>query len=421
MFNFADDIQGKKLKLAISNFLKGQNQPAEWLDGIFISFQNSNANITLLHEYFAKWFNEHKKNIFEEIFYNLTKNKNINYNYQIYKHCIASEKNCKPLHLQQLDEFIDNGKNKAVLTALNLAVSNFEKKKYLILLFGSSGTGKTLLLQTVQKELYKNYKIDIPVRKTAVFCQQDHFYQKIICNSQYLKKNNILLLDDLQDIAPYPEQQIFLANCIDLMQNGIIVFTWSDSAFNSDRLEKKLSARLDAGLILKLKEPDIDLRLRYLEILNQKNSLGLAKNQILQIARQISQFGKLQGIIKKIELFTSIDGKMQDFEAVEKMFAEKSDKDIKNWHDIIKNLAERFNLKTEDILSARRNSKLVLCRQIAMYILRRQFGFSYTEIGKIFNGKDHSTIIYAINKIAKLLKNDKDMHKLITEMETIFK
>ena len=85
--------------------------------------------------------------------------------------------------------------------------------------------------------------------------------------------------------------------------------------------------------------------------------------------------------------------------------------------EILGSVARGFNLRTEDILGARRRPDLVLARQVAMYLCRRKLGLSYPELGRAFGGRDHSTVIHAVKKIHKLLETDKVVHNLVTELE----
>ena len=81
-------------------------------------------------------------------------------------------------------------------------------------------------------------------------------------------------------------------------------------------------------------------------------------------------------------------------------------------------MARGLNLRPEDILGGKRRPNLVLARQVAMYLCRQKLGLSYPELGRAFGGRDHSTVIHAIKKIKKLLISDKDVQRLVTQLET---
>ena len=85
--------------------------------------------------------------------------------------------------------------------------------------------------------------------------------------------------------------------------------------------------------------------------------------------------------------------------------------------EILGEVARKLNLKAEDVLGGKRRPDLVLARQISMYICRKKLGLSYPELGRAFGGRDHSTVIYAINKIKKLMVSNKSVHQLVTEIE----
>ena len=85
--------------------------------------------------------------------------------------------------------------------------------------------------------------------------------------------------------------------------------------------------------------------------------------------------------------------------------------------EILGVVARAMNLRPEDVLGGKRRPDLVLARQVSMYICRRKLGLSYPELGRAFGGKDHSTVIYAIKKIKKILVSDKALQQLVTELE----
>ena len=86
--------------------------------------------------------------------------------------------------------------------------------------------------------------------------------------------------------------------------------------------------------------------------------------------------------------------------------------------EILNEVARGLNLRPEDILGSRRRPDLVLARQVAMYLCRQKLGLSYPELGRAFGGRDHSTVIHAIKKIKKLLISNKDVQRLVTQLET---
>ena len=182
-------------------------------------------------------------------------------------------------------------------------------------------------------------------------------------------------------------------------------------------LDERLRSRLESGLVVELMEPDLDVRMRYLQAMSKERHMNLTREQMLFIAQRCSQFRLLQGLLLKVAAFCSVTGcelSQADLENIVRTgVADKTPGCL----EILGVVARAMNLRPEDVLGGKRRPDLVLARQVSMYICRRKLGLSYPELGRAFGGKDHSTVIYAIKKIKKILVSDKALQQLVTELE----
>ena len=164
-------------------------------------------------------------------------------------------------------------------------------------------------------------------------------------------------------------------------------------------------------------EPDLDVRLRYLQLMCKERRLSLTREQLLFLAQRCSQFRLLQGLMLKVGAYCAVKGRNLTQLDLENIVRTGVAEKMPGCREILSDVAKSLNLKTEDVLGGKRRPDLVLARQIAMYVCRKKLGLSYPELGRAFGGRDHSTVIHSIKKINKLLVSDKRVQALVTELE----
>lgn len=324
-----------------------------------------------------------------------------------------------PVFFQAFDDFIDSGKNANALLAARLACeSNLEEKTApanFLIFYGAPGTGKTHLLKAMQKALLDLLKpASVYFRDAVNFCQEDDLMASFRGNEGFWQ-NRALLLDNLQELTGYTHLQNKLASCLGARNGGLAAFAWTGQAQDLSALEKNLASRLAAALLVRLEEPDLATRLSFLERECQK--LGLNKTLLLWLARRASTFPALQGLIARIRFFISANNKTPDIDELEDLANEQGSSPGLGWRQIMKTVAARLKISPEDILGSERKADFVLARQLAMYLCRKRLGLSFPELGRLFGGRDHSTVIHSIKKMEKALKTDKVLHNLLTELE----
>jgi chromosomal replication initiator protein len=181
-------------------------------------------------------------------------------------------------------------------------------------------------------------------------------------------------------------------------------------------LSESLRSRLELGIIVELKDPDIDVRMRFAQAQCMAHGIDLAQEHMLLLAQRCEHLHYLSGVLLKIAAYKSLaqeDITRQDIENILKHSGEYSPVTPQ---DIIRRVAEHFSLSPEDIMGNKRKSALVFARHTAMYLCRKILGVSYPALGQLFGGKDHSTIMYSIKKIEKYIITHKDAHTTITEL-----
>jgi chromosomal replication initiator protein len=321
------------------------------------------------------------------------------------------------------EDFITNAKNAFPLALAKKIVDQKPEETYNpFILCGADGTGKTHLLETVAAEFAKKTK-KIIFQSAARFCTENIY--TIQKHEFFLQQYDVVILDDIQELVNNPSCQQQLATCIDAClrlppdKNPQMVFAYAGSVNEIKKLEERLCSRLERGLVVELMKPDMDVRLRYIQTLCKQHEITLGREQRLFLARRCAGFRLLYGLMLKIKAFIAVYDKTPTTADMENIIRSGGVDIPENYHTIMEKVAQAFNVPPEDIVHGKRRPNVVMARQTAMYICRRRLKLSYEELGRVFGGKDHSTVIYAVNKIKQLLVSNESMHNMITQLEQV--
>ncbi len=137
-----------------------------------------------------------------------------------------------------------------------------------------------------------------------------------------------------------------------------------------------------------------------------------------------SSIRELEGFLIRIAAYSSLTRREIDLnlvkEVLDKVMKHGEEKGL-SVEEVIKTVAGKFNIKISDLKSEKKNKNLVLPRQLAMFLARKHTGESFPDIGAKIGGKDHSTVIYANNKIKKLIEEDQKIKDIVREVEDLLK
>ena len=303
--------------------------------------------------------------------------------------------------------------------AASIAASQKPGKAYNpLFIYGGVGLGKTHLINAIGKYILKN-SADTP----RVCCiSAEHFTNQVIngirtnkmedFRNRYRFGCDVLLIDDIQFIAGKESTQEEFFHTFNALYElkKQIVLTSDKSPHEMSYLEERLRSRFEWGLIADIQPPDVETRIA---ILTQK-----AEAEDVEVPSEVAHYlaeythsnvreleGLLNNIIAHSKLMNteiSIDLAKQ----VLKTLFKKDERRVITVESIQKEVVAYFDLRLADLKSDRKQKKISLPRQIAMYLSRKYTAASYPEIGEKFGGKDHSTVIHAVKKIAGLLGKD---------------
>lgn len=282
-----------------------------------------------------------------------------------------------------------------------------------LFIYGPVGVGKTHLMQAVANEIYKNNP-----NKKIIYTTSEEFTNEVVeairnNDTARMKRKfrnvDLLIVDDVQFFAGKERAQEELFHTFNILIDGGAQIVLSSDRPPSEikNLEKRLSSRFAGGLTVDIEAADFELRCAILLIKAKKYNLDLSMEAAKKIAEKAHDSRELEGLLlKAITVATSRNAEITP-ELVESSFSQQSSIERKFFHpdEVIRSVCSFYDIKETLIKGPKRNSQLVKARQIAMYILKQDLLLSFAEIGNILGGRDHTTVMYGVEKIEGLLLN----------------
>ena len=418
-----------------------QQNFSTWLKPIkFKNIDNTNINIAVNNKFFSDWIRENYKERIERIYETkYGEKKYLVINIEEFKKEITKKnknnneiKSKKPIEISVNtftninNKYLFNnfvcGPSNQFAHAASLAVANNPATTYNpLFIYGGVGLGKTHLIHAIGNEIIKNNK-----KFKVSYYSSEKFMNELVNCIRYGKMEefrtkfrnmDVLLIDDIQFISGKERtQEEFFHTFNALYESHKQIIVTSDK-FPKEipGLEERLRSRFEWGLIADIQAPDVETKLAIVKIKADQNNIKITDEIAYFLANSItSNIRELEGLLIRIGAFSSLTSTPIDITMAKSVLKDvliEKNKEI-TVEEIQKTVANYFNTKISDIKSSKRHKSLVLPRQISMYITRKLTDLSYPEIGANFGGKDHSTIIYAIKKIEKLI--DKDVHIKVT-------
>ncbi len=316
--------------------------------------------------------------------------------------------------------------------AASVAVAEQPAKNYNpLFIYGGVGLGKTHLLNAIGLFTHSLY-----TDMNVLYVSAEEFMNELINSIRYDKmpqfrekyrKIDCLLIDDIQFIAGKERtQEEFFHTFNTLHDSGKQIVVTSDR-FPKDipNLEGRLRSRFEWGLIADIQPPEMETKIAIIEKKAYENNLTIPSNVAFYVASNAeSNIRELEGFLIRIGAYASLTGREIDIslakEVLKKVLKQNEKEDV-TIDEITKAVAGKLGVKISDIKSQKKNKNLVHARQIAMYLARKMTSSSFPDIGEKIGGRDHSTVIYANNKINKAMEEDGKLQKIVSEIEDTIK
>lgn len=280
-----------------------------------------------------------------------------------------------------------------------------------LFIYGPTGVGKTHLMHAIANQVYETS----PNRKITYLTSEDFTNEVVEAirtnDTARMKKKlrtvDLLILDDVQFIVGKERVQEELFHTFNtLVDKGSQIVLSSDRPPSDIKnIEKRLSSRFDGGLTVDIESPDFELRTAILLIKAKKFDFNLPIETAKKIAEKILDTRSLEGNLLRI--MTEYQTRGEPMEIIAEKILNNGGEEVKHYHpdEFIKNLCAFYRIKPTQIKSAKRDASLVRVRHIAMYLLRKEFGLPFVEIGNMLGGRDHTTVMYGVDRVEnKLMK-----------------
>ena len=331
------------------------------------------------------------------------------------------------------ENFVVGGNNRFAYAA-SLAVAESPAEAYNpLFLYGGSGLGKTHLMQAIGIQVIKN-----DPTSNVLYISSETFTNELIeaintQNTNQFKEKyrniDILLIDDIQFLeGKEATQEEFFHTFNTLYENNKQIVISSDRPpSNLQKLDERLTTRFGFGITADVQPADFETRVA---ILKKKIELADIEvdSDIEEVCNLIAEkikynIRELEGAMNRMISFSEIMNNKIDLD-----FAKIVIKDIYRDTDkaiaperIRSTVASYYDIKVSDLDSKRRTAEIALARQVAMYLCRESTDFSFSKIGEIFGGRDHSTVMSNCNKIQTLYQEDELIKYDIDEINKKFK
>ncbi|NMB30560.1 MAG: chromosomal replication initiator protein DnaA, partial [Clostridiales bacterium] len=285
-----------------------------------------------------------------------------------------------------------------------------------LFIYGPSGLGKTHLLMAISHEIRRNSP-----ETNIIYVNGEAFANEFITaignetTSQFHEKyrsTDILLVDDIQFIAGKERtQEEFFYTFNELHQiNKQIVLTSDRPPKDIKTLEDRLRTRFEWGLLTDISTPDFETRIAIIRRKAELLEIEIPDDVAQFIANRLkNNIRQLEGAVKKIKALKLLAGTHPSVSMAQNVISDilNDNKPLPVTIDrIITEISRTYNVSPEDIRSTKRSANISTARQISMYVVREITQISLSSIGEEFGGRDHSTVVYAIGQVEKLMKRD---------------
>jgi chromosomal replication initiator protein len=318
------------------------------------------------------------------------------------------------------ETFIVGNNNRLAFAAAQVVAERPGEAYNPLFIYGGVGLGKTHLMQAVGNEVLKR---DSSKKIAYVSCETftSEFIQALQSKSIDTFKNkyrtiDVFLVDDIQFLANKEgtQEEFFHTFNILHQSNRQIVLTSDRVPKEIPNLEERLSSRFGWGMIADIQTPNFETRMAIIQEKIRERGIVIEPEVLEYIAANVtSNVRELEGSLTKLLTAAQIENV-----PVNRSFAETVLKDLTTrgkgsltTKKIIKTVADHFEIEITDLLGTKRIKELVYPRQLAMYLMRERLHHSYPQIGETFGGKDHTTVMHAVDKISRLKKTDQRIEK----------
>ncbi len=313
--------------------------------------------------------------------------------------------------------------------AAALAVAEKPAQSYNpLFIYGDAGLGKTHLLHAICHYVNQNYP-EMTVRYCSAEAFINEFIDSIRNNTQPAFKQrfrhcDVLLVDDIQFLEKKESTQEEFFHTFNALyeDNHQIVITSDRPPHLLATLQDRLTSRFACGLTIDIQPPELETRLAILRKKAEREPTPVPGNVLEYIAANITNnIRELEGALIRVCAYASLNGSPVTLDIAQEQLSDLISAESRQLTPriILDATAEMFGLGVDELCGKSRSRPLVTARQIGMYVFRHMTDFSYPAIGREFGGRDHTTVMHAVDKIATLMKERRTIYDQVMRLMQI--
>ena len=322
----------------------------------------------------------------------------------------------------RFDNFVVGSCNQFAHAAARAVADSPSRSYNPLFIYGGTGMGKTHLMHAIGRELLDKY----PAIRVVYTSSERFMNEMILCLrtnrmpsfQRHYRSADVLLVDDVQILAGKERmQEEFFHTFNELYDHQKQIVISSDSAPKSTLgLVERLRSRFEWGLMVDVQPPDLETKMAILDKKAEIEGIALPEEVRIYIATKTkSNVRELEGALIKLIAYSSITNSpvtLQMAQQVLKYLISGGERRI-TMDSILRAVAEKFNMQPQQLKQKSNSRQIAYPRQIAMYLMKDLTQASLPEIGRVFGGKHHTTVLHSVQKIERLRQTDTDLNRLI--------
>ena len=322
------------------------------------------------------------------------------------------------------ETFVKGQSNQFALAAAQRVAETPARSYNPLFIYGAAGLGKTHLLHAIGHYVNQNYS-DYQIRYVSTETFLNEYVDAIRTNAtaqfkRRYREIDVLLIDDIQFMEGKEGLQEEFFHTFNSLHgaNKQIVISSDRIPDNIPTLEDRLRGRFKWGLITDIQPPDLETRLAILRNKAERDHTAVPPDVLEFIATRITNnIRELEGALIRVTAYASLNRSSVTVPLAEQLLADLlqgAAQRTVSTRTIIEEVAEYYRQPVELLRGKSRQRPLVLARQIAMYVMRDLTDLSYPAIAREFGGRDHTTVIHAVSKVERLMKERQQVYDQVT-------
>jgi chromosomal replication initiator protein len=324
------------------------------------------------------------------------------------------------------DTFVKGASNQFALAAAQRVAETPARSYNPLFVYGSAGLGKTHLLHAIGHYVHHHYRHYV-VRYVSTESFMNEYVDAIRSNSmaglrRRYREVDVLLIDDVQFLEGKEGLQEEFFHTFNSLHgaNKQIVLSSDRMPDAIPTLEERLRGRFKWGLITDIQPPDLETRLAILRNKSERDRVEVPAETLEFIASNIStNIRELEGALIRVTAFASLHDRPITTELAQNLLSDLLSDTVQRPRtdmQLLEEIAEILGFEVDALRGKSRQRPLVTARQIAMYVFRDLTDLSYPSIARLFGGRDHTTVIHAVEKIQRQMGERKQIYEQVTDL-----